>query len=145
MAGSIVVTTSKVAGSGGVTKHSIAWTSDAAGAVSGNTMSMPPGSIVAVEFIPGSGGTQPTNAYDVDFLDAEGVSMFSDGAATPASIGLDLSNAAAAHRVPFIHGAAGSTYVRAWLQGGSGYQPTVAAAGNAKTGTIEIYVTPAVL
>jgi hypothetical protein len=105
---------------------------------------MGPGSIVVVEFVPGSGGTQPTDLYDVDFVDAGGESMFSDGASSPASIGANLSNSVAAHRVPVIFGAAGNTYVRAWLHGGT-YTPTVAAAGNAKTGTINIYQVGVVL
>lgn len=137
--GTTVLTATEVAGSGGITKVSLAWTSSAGGAVSGNSLTLHPGTIVAVEFIPGSGGTQPTDAYDVDFLDAGGESMFSDGAATPASIGTDLSNTTSAHRVPFIYGSAGATYVRTWLHGGAGYQLTVANAGNAKTGTVNIY------
>lgn len=141
MAGSIVATVTKVAGSGGVVKTSIAWTSDASGNVSGNTVSMAPGSIIAVEFVPGSGGTQPSDLYDVTFTDAESVNMFDDGAGT--SIGANLSNATSSHKVPFIGGGS-VTYVRQWLHGGD-YTPVVANAGNAKTGTIVIYTTPAVL
>lgn len=137
MAGSITVTTSDLGS--GITKYSVAWLSDGAGAVSSNTFSMKMGSIVAVEFIPDGGATAPDNLYDVDLLDAEGASMFSDGAASPASIGANLSGTVAAHRVPFIFGAAGTTYVRSWLHGGS-YQPTVAAAGAANGGTIIIFV-----
>jgi adenosylcobinamide amidohydrolase len=36
------------------------------------------------------------------------------------------------------------TYVRTWLHGGL-YRPVVAAAGNAKQGTINIFVAPGVL
>ena len=145
MAGSVTLTSSQVVGGAGVRKYSLAWVSDAAGAVSGNSLTFPPGTVVLVEFEPDSGGTQPTALYDVDFLDAECVSMFSDGAASPASIGANLSNTASAHRVPFIYGSAGATYVRAWLHGGTGYQLTVAAAGNAKGGTVNIFVAPGVL
>lgn len=145
MAGSVTLTSTKVDSSGGVSKVSLAWTSDASGNVSGNSLTIAPGSIVAVEFIPGTGGTQPTDAYDVDFLDAGGESMFSDGASSPASIGANLSNSTSSHRVPFIYGAAGTTYVRTWLHGGAGYQLTVSGAGNAKTGTVNIYQTVGVL
>lgn len=138
MAGSIVVTTSKVAGSGGVTKTSIAWTSDAAGAVSGNTVTMGPGTVIAVEFVPDSGGTQPTDLYDVTFTDAEGVNVFDDGAGT--SIGANLSNVNASYRVPFFGGGT-VTYARQWLHGGA-YTPVVAAAGASKGGTIVIYTVP---
>lgn len=141
MAGSIATSASVVAGSGGVVKYSIAWTSDAAGAVSGNTIDMAPGTVAAVEFVP-SAVAAPTDLYDVTFLDAEGVNMFDDGAG--ASIGANLSATVASHRVPFIFGASGTTYVRAWLHGGA-YTPTIANAGNAKQGTINVYVAPGVV
>ena len=141
MAGSITTTITEVAGSGGVTKTSIAWVCDASGDVSGNTVTMGPGTIIAVEFIPDSGGTQPTDLYDVTFTDAEGVNMFDDGAGT--SVGANLSNATASHKVPFVGGGT-VTYVRQWLHGGA-YTPVVAAAGNAKGGTIVIYQAPGVI
>lgn len=135
MAGSITVTSSEIAGSGGIRKYSIAWVSDASGDVSANTVEMPAGTIVAVEFIPDSGGTQPTDLYDVTFTDAEGVNMFDDGSGT--SIGADLSNSTATHKIPFVGGGS-VTYVRQWLHGGT-YTPVVANAGSAKGGTIDIY------
>lgn len=141
MAGSVTMTSSAIPGSGGVRKYSLAWVSDAAGAVSGNAVTLPPGTIVMVEFVPDSGGTQPTDAYDLTFTDEESVNMFDDGSGT--SIGANLSNSTATHKVPFIGGGA-VTYVRQWLHGGS-YTLVVAAAGNAKGGTVNIYLTPAVL
>jgi hypothetical protein len=142
VAGSVTLTSSEVAGSGGVRKYSLAWVSDAAGAVSGNAVTLGPGTIVVVEFVPDSGGTQPTDLYDVTaFNDPEGTNMFNDGAG--ASIGADLSNTAASHKVPFIGGGS-VTYVRQWLHGGA-YTLVVAAAGNAKGGTVHIYVMPVVL
>lgn len=141
MAGSITVTSSEVGGAGGVRKYEIAWVSDAAGAVSGNTVDMPAGTIIAVEFIPDSGATQPTDLYDVTFLDEHGVNMFDDGSGT--SVGANLSNVNASHKVPFIGGGS-VTYVRQWLHPGS-YQPVVAAAGASKGGTIHIYVATGVL
>lgn len=141
MAGSITVTSSGVTGGAGVRKYSVAWTSDASGAVSGNTMGISAGTLVAVEFVPGAGGVQPSDLYDVTFTDAEGVNVFDDGAG--ASVGANLSNATASRKVPFIGGGA-VTYVRQWLHGGT-YTPVVAAAGNAKQGTINVYVAPGVL
>ena len=141
MAGSITTTVTKVAGSGGVVRTSIAWTSDALGAVSGNTVTMGPGTIVVVEFVPGTGGTQPSDLYDLTFTDDDGVNMFDDGAG--ASIGADLLNTTATHKVPFIGGGT-VTYVRQWLHGGP-YTPVIAAAGAAKTGTIIIYTAPGVV
>ena len=118
-----------------VIKTSIAWTSDAAGAVSANTVAMPAGSICSVQFTPSGGGTAPTTLYDVTFTNANGVNLFDDGTGT--SIGADLSATVSTLKVPFIAGGA-STFVRAWLAGGT-YTPVVAAAGNAKQGTIIVY------
>jgi hypothetical protein len=138
--GTVTLTASPVPGSDGVTEYSLAWTSDAAGNVSGNSLTFLPGSVVVVEFIPGAGGSAPTDLYDVDFKDASGTSMFDDGAG--ASIGANLSATLSTHRAPFINGAS-STYVRAWLQGAAGgnfYQLTVANAGAAKSGQVNIFV-----
>lgn len=147
MAGSVTVTRAMVPSSGGVSKISLAWTCDASGNVSGNALTMGCGSIVVVEFIPGTGGTQPTNLYDVDFLDVNGASMFNDGTGT--SIGANLSNTIGVHRVPMVVGTnATPVFVRTWLQGPAGgnpYQLTVANAGNATTGIVNIFQVPGVL
>ena len=134
--GTTTIATTKVDGSGGILKHALTWTSDASGNVSGNSLS-----IVMVEFIPNSGGTQPTDLYDLTFTDAEGVNMFDDGSGT--SIGANLSNTTSTHKVPFIGGGS-VTYVRQWLHGGT-YSLVIAAAGNAKGGTVNIYQSPVVL
>lgn len=139
MAGSIAVTTSDLGS--GVTEYSIAWTSDASGNVSANAFPMKMGTLVAVEFTPGSGGVQPTDLYDIDMLDAEGATMFDDGAGT--SIGANLSNLVTVHRVPLV-GLVGVTIYRRWHHGGD-VQPTVANAGNAKSGTINVFVANGVL
>lgn len=149
MAGTAVTTYSVVGGSapdvmGGsltrgtrsVIKVSILWTSDASGNVSANTTSMPSGSILAVEFIPGAGGVQPTDLYDLTFTDALSVNVFDDGAG--ASIGANLSNATSTRKTPFVGGGA-VTYLRRWLPGGD-HTVVVANAGNAKQGTVNIYV-----
>lgn len=139
MAGSIAVTVTDIGSK--VTKYSVVWTSDAAGAVSGNTFEMKVGTIVAVEFVPGAGGSQPSDLYDVDCLDGEGITMFDDGSGT--SIGVNLSNIVGSHAVPLV-GLVGVTIYRRWHHGGT-VQPTVAAAGNAKSGTINIFVAEGVL
>lgn len=120
-----------------VNKYSFDWTSDAAGAVSGNAQALPAGTIAAVEFIPDGGGTQPTDLYDVTFTDARGVNMFDDGTGS-ASIGANLSNVNATYKVPFVGGGA-VTYVRRWLTGGN-YDLVVANAGNAKGGIVNVYL-----
>lgn len=141
MAGSITVTTSQERA--GVIKYSVAWTSDASGDVSGNSFDVSSGTIILVEFIPDSGGTQPTDLYDVTMTDAEGVNVLDDGTGS-ASIGANLSNAAAAHRVPFIGGGGTVTYVRTWVHQGE-LTPVVANAGNAKGGTINVFQVPGVV
>jgi hypothetical protein len=142
VAGTVTLTVTNVGGSTGALKCSLAWTSDASGNVTGDALNLPAGSILTVEFIPGAGGVQPTDLYDVDLLDANATSCFDDGAG--ASIGANLSNALSTHKAPFINGAA-TTFVREWLQGAAGgnpYQLTVANAGNAKAGTVNIFVIP---
>src|SRR3972149_4024740 len=97
MAGTVALTSSRVDAS--VYKYSLAWTSDAAGAVSGNSISLPAGTVVAVTFIPDTGGAQPTDLYDVTMTcDAHGPNVLDDGAGT--SIGANLSNTVSTHKVP---------------------------------------------
>lgn len=142
MAGSVTLTSSKVAGAAGVCKYSLAWVSDASGNVSGNSTTLPVGTIVGVGFAPDAGGTQPTDLYDVTMTcDTHGSNILDDGGGT--SVGANLSNAAGAHKVPFIGGGS-VTYVRQWLHGG-GYTLVVANAGNAKGGTVDLYIAPGVL
>jgi hypothetical protein len=142
VAGSVTLTVTNVGGGTGALKCSMAWTSDASGNVTGDALNLPGGSVLNVQFIPGTGGAQPTDLYDVDLLNASGTSVFDDG--TGASIGANLSNTATTDKVPFINGAS-TTFVRAWLQGpggGSPYQLTVANAGNAKQGTVNVFLVP---
>jgi len=139
MAGSIVLTTEDLGSK--ITRYRVVWTSDAAGAVSGNTFVMRMGTLLAVEFTPGAGGSQPTSAYDVDLLDAEGATLFDDGAGN--SIGNNLSNTVSTNHTPLV-GLTGVTLYRRWHHGGS-VQPTVAAAGDTKSGTIDVYVMEGVL
>jgi hypothetical protein len=126
MAGSIAVTTSN---EGRARKYRIVWTSDASGDVSGNTFPVARGELIQAAYTPGAGGVQPTNLYDVTLLDPNGADAL-------AGTGANLSNAVATAVVPVI-----STYFRRLLQGGA-YTPVVANAGNAKQGTIDLWVRP---
>lgn len=140
MAGSVTTTATRV--SPAVVKYSMAWVSDASGDVSGNSVTLPAGTVVSVNFAPNSGATQPTDLYDVTMTcDTHGPNILDDGAG--ASIGANLSNATATHKVPFVGGGS-VTYVRQWLHGG-GYTLVVAAAGNAKGGTVDLYIHEGVL
>lgn len=134
MAGSIVVTTSDQGAK--ITKYSVAWLSDAAGAVNGNTFDMKSGTMLLVAFVPGSGGDQPSDLYDVDLEDADNVSVFDNGGGT--SIGANLSNALASHFVPLM-GLNAVSLFRRWHQGGP-VELLVTNAGNANRGTVNIFV-----
>jgi hypothetical protein len=135
MAGTLTMTTSPV--SARVTKYAFAWTSDASGNVSATSFNIGPGTILAVDFVPSGGGTAPTAAYDVTFLDSRGVNLFDDGAGT--SVGADLSATVATRRCPLM-GTAAVGFFRAWLPGDA-CTLTVANGGNAKQGTVNVYVT----
>jgi len=139
MAGAIVAGASDVGS--GVTKYEVTWVSDASGNVNGSTFAMKMGTIVAVEFIPGSGALAPTDLYDADLRDAQGVTMFDDGAGT--TIGANLSNVASAHKVPLV-GLTGVTIYRRWHHGGN-VEPQISGAGDSNAGTINIYVANGVL
>lgn len=139
MAGSIVVTTTDSGAK--VTKYSVVWTSDAAGAVSGNSFAMKSGTIVTVEFIPGTGGSQPSDLYDVDLEDAENIPIFDNGGGT--SVGSNLSNVNGSHALP-MHGLSTFQLFRRWHHGGD-VELLVSNAGNAKSGTVNIFVSDGVL
>lgn len=139
--GTLTVTPSKVEASGGVVEHSIVWVSASNGSVTGHGFAVGAGTIVAVEFVPDSGATQPTDLYDVDITDADGASVLDDGAG--ASVGANLSNATASRRIPLI-GTASAAFFRRWVEGGT-LTLSVTNAGSAKGGTIRLYMLPNVL
>jgi hypothetical protein len=121
--GSIVVTTSR---DGPLRKYSCAWTSDAAaGTVTECPVTLRAGQIVQV--VCTAGATTPTNDYDVTLLPATGETDLLGGGGT------DMSNSL----VNFV--GADRANLPVWIPTGT-YWPTVAAAGNSKTGTIDIYI-----
>lgn len=107
----------------GYATYSIAWTSTAGGAVSANSFTIRPGRIVQIEFAPGAGGVQPTDLYDVTLVDSRSIDYL-------AGSGANLSNAT-------------STVVSkdpALITAGATLDLVVANAGNAKSGTVTIWV-----
>lgn len=72
----------------GIYALTVAWTSTAGGAVSANTKALTPAEILQVIFIPGAGGTQPSDLYDVTLNDVNGIDVLAGG-------GANLSNATA--------------------------------------------------
>lgn len=128
MAGSITTTTGQFdTGNGYVHKYSAAWISDASGIVSDNSFRVKSGFIEMVKFVPGSGGSQPTDLYDVTVLDADGVDVIRGA-------GANLSNAAASAATPIT-----SVALRYFVEAGA-LTLTVTNAGNAKSGTVILYV-----
>lgn len=125
-AGSITVTRSD----GETIRHvRLVWTSDAAGAVSGTTVHAS-GEIVRVVFVPGAGGVQPTDLYDATIEDADGLDVL-------AGKGANLSNANKSQIVPLV-GDGTTTAERVAVSGT--LELKVAAAGNAKSGTVVVYL-----
>lgn len=129
MAGSITLTTADLGG--GVTKYSIAWTSDASGNVNGTPIALKRGRLLQVKFVPTNGGTQPSNDYGVTLLDADGVDVL-------AGKGASLANTTASIAVPVV-----SSVTPAFIDPTLGnFTPTVSAAGNVTNGRIDLYVGP---
>lgn len=125
-AGTVTVTTADVGG--GVTRYTIAWVSDALGAVSGNTIAIKPGVIVAVKFTPDAAATQPTDLYDVTFEDPDDVDLLM-------GVGANLSNANATRVKPPVN-----TSDEVYFDGSASCELVVSNAGNAKGGTVYLFV-----
>lgn len=127
MAGTATVTVTRTV-SGGVFKYSIAWTSDASGNVTGNAFAVHRGELVQAKFVPGAGGSQPTDLYDIVVVDTDAVDvLFGAGA--------NLSNATASIKAPVV--ANNQRYVHDGVQN---LDVQVSNAGNAKSGTVILWV-----
>lgn len=125
-AGSITVTSTTIGSS--QVQYSLAWTSDAAGAVSGHALNIRRGFLLHVEFVPGSGGTQPTDLYDVQLQDRFDVDLLNNGTTAQ---GGNLSNSTSKivqWNPPWYYDGLGSLEL------------VISNAGNAKTGTVYLTV-----
>ncbi len=122
--GTIAVTTSE---DGPLSKYSCAWTSAAGGTVTECGVTLKAGQLVQVIMTPGA--TTPTDDYDVTLLTEDGEDDLLGGGGT------DCSNTLT--KVVGLGPGAGDLPI--WIPSGT-YWPTVANAGNAKTGTIDIYI-----
>lgn len=111
----------------------LAWTSDASGNVSGTLTPVISGTLARVVFIPGSGGTQPSSLYDVTLLDESGVDVLGGQ-------GANLSNSTVAQVAPGCPLKDGTTVSTTAPQMDDRLELQVANAGNAKTGTVVLYV-----
>jgi len=100
------------------------WTSDASGDATGTTTLAFTGCIQEIDFIPDSGGTQPTSLYDVVVEDEDGVDK-------ALSQGANLSNTVATQP-----GGLGGLIMIGYSQ----ITVTVSNAGNAKGGKVKVYI-----
>lgn len=104
-------------------KIKLEWTSDADGDVVVTTNSELTGSIIECVTVPGTGGDQPTAAYDITITDADGIDILHAN-------GANRSNAS----TEYIAEANLGTVVNSKLT------LTVANAGNAKSGTAYLFI-----
>ena len=125
-AGSVTVTSADVGG--GVTQYTLAWVSSAGGAVSGNTIAIKRGEILAVKFRPDGGGTAPTDLYDVTFEDPDNVDLLLGG-------GANLSGTLATRKKPALN-----TSDSLFFEGSASCELVVANAGAARGGTVILLV-----
>lgn len=131
MAGTLSVTPADVGG--GVTKYTLAWTSTSGGAVSGNPFALKRGEIIQVKFVPGAAAAQPTNLYTATLIDTDGVDLLA-----AAGVGSGLSNAASTFSAPQI--GTGTAAQRYFHDAAELVDLVIAAAGNAKSGTVLVWV-----
>ena len=136
-----VTTTGQLAAIGGykVRRQSIAWTADASGNVSevlqiaGIDNNKFQGEILNARFIPGSGDDQPDDQYDVTLTDEDGVDIL-------LGQGTDLSNSVRKMFAPAVESTDGTATGLVPLAVHSTLTLAVSGAGNAKKGTIVLYM-----
>ena len=129
-----VTSTYKINANGNrINRINLDWTSDSGGAATG-TVSDVCGTLLQVEFIPGTGGTQPTDLYDLTLTDDGGLDVL-------AGLGANLSNSTKTRKTPGVSLTDGTTTsVVPMVLCESTITLTVSNAGNAKTGTVRLYV-----
>jgi len=123
-AGTLVVTPRSIGN--GIYRYTMVWTSDAAGAVSGNPMNIRPGRIIQMKFTPAGGGTQPTDLYDAVLNEINAVDLTIGG-------GANLSNVTSKILLP------SPTY---YYDGTTALDLVISNAGNAKSGTFTLWIGP---
>lgn len=102
------------------------WLSTDGGVVSSATLQQYTGAIVKVIFKSDSGGTQPTDAYDVTILDGDGFDVLNGE-------GANINRAA-----PVIK----TNLDQSMFVMGTTLTLTIAAAGDAKGGEVYLYIVP---
>jgi|SRR5579872_576097 len=128
MAGAVVATITDLGA--GVTKYSLAWTSDASGNVNSNPIALKRGHILQAKFVPTNGGVQPSASYNVTLPDPDGVDLLAGKGAT-------LSNTNSTIAIPVVSGVGAM-----FSEGFAAVNLTVTAAGVTTNGRVDIYVGP---
>jgi hypothetical protein len=126
MAGSIAATVTDIGG--GITKYSLAWTSDASGNVNANPIALKRGRIQQVKFVPTNGGVQPSANYNVTLPDADGVDLLAGKGAT-------LSNTTATLAIPVV-----SAVIAGFVEPQAAINLTVTAAGVTTNGRVDLFI-----
>jgi hypothetical protein len=116
-----------------LTRYVTTWTSNSSGAASESVELNQPGELIGVTFVPGTSGSQPTNAYDVTANDAYGVDVL-------AGQGANLSNATATMVQPTIPAKDGTTTSTSPRPIDGAITVAVSNAGDTKGGTIVFWV-----
>lgn len=132
MAGSIAITYQEII-QDAIHKVTLDWLSAAGGTVSANLTKILNGEIERVVFVPDSGGTQPTDQYDVLLKDDDGLDLL-------AGQGANLSNAAASHVKPGVPFKDGTTTSTAPIAVAGKLELDVSNAGAAKGGQVIVYL-----
>lgn len=104
-------------------KYAFAWTSAADGTTTVTTTTEVTGKVIEIVTVPGSGGTQPTNLYDLTLTDEDSVDILHGN-------GANRSNAANEYIVEASAGAVVNSKLTL----------NVTNAGASKTGTLYLYV-----
>ena len=116
-----------------ITKTTLDWLSDASGDVSGTATKKLNGSLLRVVTIPDSGGTQPTDLYDAVLNDDNGIDVLGGQ-------GANLSNTTTTDVIPGVPLKDGTTTTTAVVIIDDTLTLVVSNAGNAKGGTVILYI-----
>lgn len=113
-----------------IKKVTLDWLSDASGDATADTKALA-GQILRVVFIPDSGGTQPSNLYDVVLNDADSIDVLE-------GLGANLSNTTSTDVVPVVTDGNAGNMAPVAVDGKLSL--AVSNGGNAKGGKVILYI-----
>jgi len=111
----------------------LAWTSDASGNMNGIPTDFLAGELLRCVFTPGSGGSEPTDGYDAELLDSNGVDLL-------AGEGASLSHTSTTSICPAVEMTDGSHPTCRPFVFNDKLQLEISGAGNGKSGLVVLYV-----